>query len=119
MSKRQARDLFDDTTMTFGEHLEELRIRLWKAVVGLTLVTCVTMYFGDNVMAIVRKPIEDALRARGQGTKITDEVSQMFSLQKAKDWWEGKQAPAPPAKPKLPEATADPKAHARARRTNG
>lgn len=110
MSKRQARDLFDDTTMTFGEHLEELRIRLWKAVVGLTLVTCVTMYFGDNVMAIVRKPIEDALRARGQGTKITDEVSQMFSLQKAKDWWDGTKAPEPPQKPKLPDGSADPKA---------
>lgn len=28
-------DLFDDTTMTFGEHLEELRMRLWKAILGL------------------------------------------------------------------------------------
>jgi len=109
MSKKQARDLFDDTTMSFGEHLEELRVRLWKAVVGLTIVTCVTMYFGDNVMGIVRKPIEDALRARGQGTKITEEVSQMFSWQKAKDWWDGVKPAEPPAKPTLPDGTADPK----------
>ena len=109
MSKKHAKDLFDDTTMTFGEHLEDLRVRLWKAVVGLTLVTCVTMYFGDQVMAVVRKPIEDALRARGQGTKITDEVSQMFSLQKAKDLWDGKPSAEPPPKPKVVEANADPK----------
>lgn len=109
MSKKQARDLFDDTTMSFGEHLEELRVRLWKAVVGLTIVTCVTMYFGDNVMGIVRKPIEDALRARGQGTKITEEVSQMFSWQKAKDWWDGVKAPEAPTKPTRPDGTLDPK----------
>ncbi len=109
MSKKHAKDLFDDTTMTFGEHLEDLRVRLWKAVVGLTLVTGVTMYFGDQVMMVVRKPIEDALRARGQGTKITDEVSQMFSLQKAKDWWDGKPSAEPPPKPKVAEANADPK----------
>ena len=28
-------DLFKGTTMTFGEHLEELRMCLFKAVVGL------------------------------------------------------------------------------------
>ena len=61
MSRKHSKDLFDDTTMTFGEHLEELRIRLWRAIIGLFLVTSVTMYFGDQVMAIVRKPIEDAL----------------------------------------------------------
>jgi len=54
MPKKHSKDLFDDTTMTFGEHLEELRIRLWRAIVGLVLVTCVTMYFGDSVMAVVR-----------------------------------------------------------------
>ena len=109
MSKKQAKDLFDDTTMTFGEHLEDLRVRLWKAVVGLTLVTCVTMYFGDQVMAVVRKPIEDALRKRGEGSKITEEISQMFTWQKAKDWWDGKITPEPAVKPTLPEGTTDPK----------
>lgn len=101
MSKKHSRDLFDESTMTFGEHLEELRLRLWRAIVGLLLVTCVTMYFGDQVMAVVRKPIEDALKARGQGTHLADEISQMFSIEKFKSWWSGQAAeePAPPEPP--------------------
>ena len=47
MPRNHSKDLFDNTTMTFGEHLEELRIRVWRAVIGLFLVTSVTMYFGD------------------------------------------------------------------------
>jgi sec-independent protein translocase protein TatC len=30
-------DLFADTRMTFGEHLEELRMRMWKALKGLAI----------------------------------------------------------------------------------
>jgi sec-independent protein translocase protein TatC len=44
MSRKHSKDLFDDTTMTFGEHLEELRIRLWRAIIGLCLVTSVRMH---------------------------------------------------------------------------
>ncbi len=108
MSRKHSKDLFDDTSMTFGEHLEELRIRLWRAIVGVVLVTSLTMYFGDQVMAIVRKPIEDALRARGAGTHIADEVSQMFNLQKLNDWWNGT-TPTEPAPPPKPAGAPDPK----------
>ena len=108
MSRKHSKDLFDDTSMTFGEHLEELRIRVWRAIVGLVLVTSFTMYFGDQVMAIVRKPIEDALRARGAGTHIADEVSQMFNLQKLKDWWNGIK-PIEPTPPPKPVGAPDPK----------
>ncbi len=109
MSKKHSRDLFDESTMTFGEHLEELRIRLWRAIVGLVLVTCVTMFYGDSVMAIVRKPIEDALKARGQGTHIADEISQMFSVEKLKNWWNGIEAPAVEAPAKSEDSTIDPR----------
>jgi len=109
MSKKHSKDLFDDTTMTFGEHLEELRIRLWRAIVGLVLVTCVTMYFGDSVMAVVRKPIEDALRARGKGSHIAQEVSELFNLQRIQDWWNGKETPPSEFKPRPVAGTTDPK----------
>lgn len=96
MSRKQSKDLFDDTTMTFGEHLEELRVRLWRAIVGLTLVTGVTMYFGDQVMAIVRKPIEDALKAR---KKLSTEDAKPFDATKTwndfMDWVRGTAPPAP------------------------
>ena len=101
MSRKHSKDLFDNTTMTFGEHLEELRIRMWRAIVGLTLVTCLTMYFGDQVMAIVRKPIEDALRARG--ARLSAEDTKPFDATKTWndfwDWASGKVKPAPETPP--------------------
>lgn len=101
MSRQNSKDLFDNTTMTFGEHLEELRVRLWRAIVGLVLVTCVTMYFGDQVMAIVRKPIEDALKARGKN--LTGEDAKPFDAAKTWNdfvkWITGKAEPKPDTPP--------------------
>lgn len=101
MSRKHSKDLFDDTTMTFGEHLEELRIRLWRAIVGLFLMTSVTMYFGDEVMAVVRKPIEDALRARGKN--LAGEDAKPFDAAETWNnfwkWATGKAEPKPEAPP--------------------
>ncbi len=108
MSRKHSKDLFDNTTMTFGEHLEELRIRLWRAIIGLFLVTSVTMYFGDDVMAIVRKPIEDALQARGK--VLTEEDAKPFDAAKTwNDFWKWANGKAEP-KPEVPsEAVTDSK----------
>ena len=96
-SKKQSKDLFDDTTMTFGEHLEELRLRLWRAIVGLLLVSCLTMYYGDFVMAVVRKPIEDALRARG--ARLSEEESKPFDATKTwNDFWDWARVEDPSAR---------------------
>jgi sec-independent protein translocase protein TatC len=108
MSRKHSKDLFDDSTMTFGEHLEELRIRVWRAVVGLFLVTGVTMYFGDQVMAIVRKPIEDALQARGK--VLTGEDAKPFDAAKTwNDFWNWFNGKAEPQPEPPPETTADSK----------
>ena len=104
MSRKQSKDLFDNTTMTFGEHLEELRIRLWRALIGLFLVTSVTMYFGDDVMAIVRKPIEDALQARGK--VLTEEDAKPFDAAKTwNDFWKWFSRKAEPKLETPPETT--------------
>jgi sec-independent protein translocase protein TatC len=108
MSRKNSKDLFDNTTMTFGEHLEELRIRVWRAVIGLFLVTSVTMYFGDAVMAIVRKPIEDALQARGK--VLTGEDAQPFDAAKTwNDFWKWVTTKAEPKQEEPPETTHDSK----------
>lgn len=102
MSRKHSKDLFDDTTMTFGEHLEELRVRLWRAIVGLVLVTTITMYFGDQVMGIVRKPIEDALKAR---KKLSTEDAKPFDASKTwNEFWDWLQGKSPPI-PEVPVAT--------------
>ena len=41
-------DLFEDTKMTFGEHLEELRTCLWKAMLGLAIGMGIGLYFANR-----------------------------------------------------------------------
>lgn len=57
----KSKDLFDDTTMTFGEHLEALRIHLFKAIGGLVLALIVTLSFGNYFVDLIRQPIDKAL----------------------------------------------------------
>lgn len=58
---RQSRDLFDDSTMTFGEHLEALRIHLFKALLGLVLGVTVCLIYGEDIVGFVEAPINRAL----------------------------------------------------------
>ncbi len=47
MIRKHDEDLFKDTTMTFGEHLEELRGCLWKAVIGIVLGFLIGLLVAD------------------------------------------------------------------------
>ncbi len=71
---KPSRDLFDDTTMTFGEHLEALRVHLWKAIIGLALGVLVMLCLGNHVVDFVRKPIDDALQRHSRGESVVDDV---------------------------------------------
>jgi sec-independent protein translocase protein TatC len=55
------KDLFDDSTMTFGEHLEVLRVHLWKAIVGLVIGTVIAFTFSRHIIVAVQTPVIDAL----------------------------------------------------------
>ena len=61
----RSRDLFDDTTMTFGEHLEVLRVHVFRALLGIVIAVAITLFFGDKIFMWLRSPIETALRDRG------------------------------------------------------
>ena len=54
-------DLFQETTMTFGEHLEELRACLFKAIFGLVIGCLVGLAVGGYVVRFIQKPVLDAL----------------------------------------------------------
>ena len=58
----KSKDLFDDTTMSFGEHLEVLRVHLWKALIGLALCVLLALFIGTHVVALIRAPLDAALR---------------------------------------------------------
>ncbi len=56
-----SKDLFDDSTMSFGEHLEALRVHLWKALIGVFIGVVFALFQGSAIIGIVRGPIDRAL----------------------------------------------------------
>ena len=52
--------------MSFGEHLEELRTRLIRALVGLVVGTIISLIFARDVLEILYKPLLTVLYAHGQ-----------------------------------------------------
>ena len=74
----RSRDLFDDTTMTFGEHLEVLRVHVFRAVLGLAIAVSITLFFGDRIFYLLRTPVENAMKARGIKTMTIDVPKESF-----------------------------------------
>jgi sec-independent protein translocase protein TatC len=68
--KKPDDDLFKDSTMTFGEHLEELRRALFKALIGVVIGCAFGLYFGADVVAYINHPLEDALERYYQARAI-------------------------------------------------
>src|SRR4051794_4289569 len=54
-------DLFKHTSMTFGEHLEELRSSLFKAILSLGIGFCIGLYFAPDIVRLIQSPLESAL----------------------------------------------------------
>lgn len=84
------RDLFDDSTMTFGEHLEVLRVHVWKALLGLVVGVLISLLFGNQIIGVLKEPINEALRKNNM-TEATDDVGNPDVIQLIKDWWAGKE----------------------------
>jgi len=53
-------DLFKDSTMTFGEHLEELRTCLFKALLGLVVGFLAGLAASPWVVNFIQEPLESA-----------------------------------------------------------
>ena len=54
-------DLFKESTMTFGEHLEELRTCLFKSLIGLVVGFIVGLMVGGYVVNFIQRPLTHAL----------------------------------------------------------
>ena len=55
-------DLFQNSTMTFGQHLEELRTCLFRAIIGLAVGCVLGFLVGDRVVVFITTPVESALK---------------------------------------------------------
>ncbi len=55
------RDLFEDSRMSFGEHLEELRKALFKSAVGVAIGCAIGLYFAPQVIELLNRPLVKAM----------------------------------------------------------
>lgn len=72
MPAKRDEDLFQETTMTFGEHLEELRIALFKAVIGLALGVLLGLPLGKWVVGVIEHPLSKALGTFYEKKSVSD-----------------------------------------------
>ncbi len=54
-------DLFENSRMTFGEHLEELRKVLVRALLGTAIGVAIGMFFADKVVLWLKTPLTRAI----------------------------------------------------------
>jgi sec-independent protein translocase protein TatC len=54
-------DIFADTRMSFGEHIEELRIHLWKAIFGFLICLCFSFFIGRSALRFIAEPVSAQL----------------------------------------------------------
>ena len=85
-------DLFRDTTMSFGEHLEALRSHLWKAIAGVAIGCCFCLFFGTEIVGIIRWPLDQALEPTGK--KFVEDTG-VNPLPYLWAWITGKEIPKP------------------------
>jgi sec-independent protein translocase protein TatC len=70
--RRHNEDLFESTKMTFGEHLEELRRSLFKAVLALMIGFGIALVFADRVVDYIQTPLRAALKEHYGRTAALD-----------------------------------------------
>lgn len=56
-------DLFSDTRMSFGDHIEELRVHLWRAVIGFVIAMVVSLIFAQPILRWIEGPVKEQLNA--------------------------------------------------------
>ncbi|MCA9246654.1 MAG: twin-arginine translocase subunit TatC [Planctomycetales bacterium] len=70
MSYDDEDDLFADTKMSFGEHLEELRAALFKAIVALAIGAVLGLSFGNEIVQRIQDPLTAALERYYENKEI-------------------------------------------------
>jgi sec-independent protein translocase protein TatC len=55
-----------DTTMSLGDHLEELRARLLLAILGLLVGTVICLCFGKRIIAFIQGPFDRIMKGYAQ-----------------------------------------------------
>ncbi len=79
-SKKKSETL--DSTMSLGDHLEELRMRLIYAIVGLVVCSIIGFCFGSKIITFLEKPYAKAMASMAPAQeKLTGAEPDSMSLQ--------------------------------------
>ena len=62
MAKHPKEDLFSESTMSFGDHLEELRQCLFRGMIGLLIGVGVGIFLAKDIVKEIQMPLKEALR---------------------------------------------------------
>lgn len=73
-------DLFRESTMTFGEHLEELRVCLFKSLIGLVGGIIIGLIIGGDVVKIIQRPLKNALEQHYQAQSLEEAKQEIKAL---------------------------------------
>lgn len=80
-------DFFAETKMSFGDHLEDLRVHLLRAVYGFLLCMVIGFVVGKSVLAFIAKPVTKELEAfyerRSKDTRAKQEEGGDIETEKA------------------------------------
>ncbi len=70
----------DETQAPLLDHLIELRSRLVRSVIALTLAFCVCFYFADEILGFLIQPLKDAF-PEGEGQLIFTKLYEVFFVE--------------------------------------
>ncbi len=73
-------DKLSNSTMSLGDHLEELRTRLILAILGLAVGVIVCLIFGTKIIKFIEKPYFDVMRKRLAESDTTIDESEHVVL---------------------------------------
>ncbi len=85
-------DLFSDTRMSFGEHLEDLRVHLFRALKWFVAGMVISFFIGSYVVKFIREPVEEALvkyhieyyKKHGDRNKLLERLQQTIEEERKK-----------------------------------
>jgi sec-independent protein translocase protein TatC len=80
MAKKPTDDLFEGTTMSFGEHLEELRVALFRGVMGIVAGCLVGFFVANAVVRFFQSPLERAMERYYIDKTLSDLVVKYQSI---------------------------------------
>lgn len=83
-------DLFAESTMSFGEHLEVLRSHLIKALIGVLIGTVFGLMFGGRIIEEIKRPLVSTLRkyAYLEQAEAIERLGSETGEEQEETWWE-------------------------------